>query len=370
MINDKIEKLADLLVNYSTRIQKGENVLIDYTGSEPIDLIKCIIQKVYAAGGNPFVKSWSDTIRREILLQANKEQLDLQAKHDLAFMKDMDAYIAVRASDNTMELSDVPSEKMSMFSIATSETLDYRVEHTKWVILRYPNNAMAQLAGMSKEAFEKFYFDVCTLDYAKMDKAMDALKKRMDNADKVHLVGPNTDLRFSIKGIGSVKCAGHMNIPDGEVYSAPVRDSINGHIAYNTPSLEMGFTYENIEFDIENGKIVKATANDTKRINEFLDTDEGARYFGEFAIGVNPYVLSPMKDILFDEKICGSFHLTPGRCYDDCSNGNKSAIHWDLVMIQRPEYGGGEIWFDDELIRKDGLFVVDDLKCLNPENLR
>ena len=223
---------------------------------------------------------------------------------------------------------------------------------------------------MSQAAFEDFFFDVCTMDYSKMDKAMDALVARMEKTDKVRLVGPGTDLTMSIKGMPAIKCSGNMNIPDGEVFTAPVRDSVNGVISYNTPSLEEGFTYENIRFEIKDGKIVKATANDNERINKFLDVDEGARYFGEFAIGVNPYVLSPMKETLFDEKICGSIHFTPGQSYEECPNGNNSANHWDLVLIQRPEYGGGEMYFDGELVRKDGLFVVDDLKCLNPENLK
>ena len=229
---------------------------------------------------------------------------------------------------------------------------------------------MAQLANTSLEAFEDFYFDVCTLDYSKMDHAMDALAALMERTDKVHIKGPGTDLTFSIKDIPAIKCAGECNIPDGEVYTAPVKDSMNGIISYNTPSEEQGFTYENIVFEIENGKIVKATSNDNDRINHLLDTDEGARYFGEFAIGVNPYILEPMKDTLFDEKICGSFHLTPGASYEDAPNGNKSAVHWDLVMIQRAEYGGGEIYFDDVLIRKDGIFTLPELACLNPENLK
>ncbi len=369
-MDSRIEKLADLLTGYSVRIQPGDNCLIEYTGSEPVELIKALVRKVYAAGGRPYVSSWNDSIKREILMRATEDQLRLAADNDLEFMKKMQAYIAVRASDNTAELSDVPTEKMNMYSVVTGPVLDYRVNCTKWVILRYPNNAMAQLANMSKEAFEDFYFDVCTMDYARMDRAMDALKARMDAADEVRIAGPGTDLSFSIKGMKAVKCSGNMNIPDGEVYTAPVRDSMNGTISYNTPSLEMGFTYENVRFTVEGGKIVKAEANDTKRINEFLDTDAGARYFGEFALGINPYILSPMKDILFDEKICGSFHLTPGRAYEDADNGNRSAVHWDLVMIQRPEYGGGEIWFDGELIRKDGLFVPEDLKCLNPEALK
>lgn len=228
---------------------------------------------------------------------------------------------------------------------------------------------MAQLAGTSLEAFEDFYYQVCTLDYSKMDKAMDNLVELMNKTDKVRITGPGTDLTFSIKNIPAVKCSGGCNIPDGEVYTAPVKDSMNGIISYNTPSEEQGFTYDNIVFEIKDGKIIKATSNDTDRINELLDTDEGARYFGEFSFGLNPYILDPMKDTLFDEKICGSFHLTPGMCYEDAPNGNNSAVHWDLVNIQRPEYGGGEIYFDDVLIRKDGRFVIPELECLNPENL-
>ena len=301
---------------------------------------------------------------------ADEEQIEFLNDYQLYQMKGMDAYIAVRAGENTSELSDVPSEKLNMYYKLTRPTLDYRVNKTKWVVLRYPNPSMAQLAGTSQEAFEDFYFNVCTLDYQKMSKAMDPLVDLMNRTDKVRLVGPGTDLTFSIKDIPAIKCDGLRNIPDGEVYTAPVRESMNGVISYNTFSEEQGFTYENIRFEVKNGKIVKATANDTKRINELLDTDEGSRYFGEFAIGVNPYVLHPMKDTLFDEKICGSFHLTPGMAYEDANNGNKSAVHWDLVMIQRAEYGGGEIWFDDVLIRKDGIFVIPELQGLNPENLK
>ena len=257
-----------------------------------------------------------------------------------------------------------------MYSKITGPVLDYRVNETKWVVLRYPTSSMAQLANSSLEAFEDFYFDVCTLDYGKMSRAMDSLVQVMENTDKVHIKGPGTDLTFSIKGLPAVKCGGERNIPDGEVYTAPVKESMNGIISYNTPSEEQGFTFENIVFEIKEGRIVKASSNDDKRINQLLDTDEGSRYFGEFALGVNPYILHPMKDTLFDEKISGSFHLTPGASYEDAFNGNKSAVHWDLVMIQRPEYGGGEIYFDDVLIRKDGLFILPQLQCLNPENLK
>ena len=229
---------------------------------------------------------------------------------------------------------------------------------------------MASQAGMSTDAFEEFYFNVCNLDYSKMDKAMDALKTRLDKADKVHIIAKDTDITFSIKGIGSKKCSGERNIPDGEIYTCPVKNSVNGVITYNTPSIEQGIKFENVSLTFKDGKIVKATGNYPEQLNAIFDTDEGARYVGEFSFGVNPYIVKPMGDILFDEKISGSIHFTPGCCYDDCYNGNISAVHWDLVQIQTPEYGGGEIYIDGELIRKDGRFVPADLLGLNPENLK
>ena len=362
--------MSELLVNYSCDIQPGDKVLISYEGECCKNLARQLIKDVYKAGGLPYSEIRDAAITREILLNCTEEQIMFKDKCDLDQMKGMQAYIAIRAGNNTAELADVPSEKLNLYSKLSRPTLDYRVNETKWVVLRYPNYSMAQLANTSLENFEDFYFDVCTLDYRKMSEAMTPLVDLMNRTDKVQIKGPGTDLTFSIKGIGAVKCDGLRNIPDGEVYTAPVRESMNGIISYNTPSEEQGFTYENIVFQVENGKIVKATANDTKKINDLLDVDEGARYFGEFAIGVNPYILHPMKDTLFDEKIAGSFHLTPGMCYEDAPNGNKSANHWDLVMIQRPEYGGGEIWFDDVLIRKDGIFVLPELEGLNPENLK
>lgn len=366
----RVKQLADVLVNYSCNVQKNEKVLINYEGECCKPLVKQLIKNIYARGGMPYVEMRDSSVTREILLGATEEQMDFLNEYQLMQMKGMDCYIAIRAGSNTSELSDVPSDKLNMYYRKTQPVLDYRVNETKWVVLRYPNESMAQLAGTSLESFEDFYFEVCTLDYAKMSKAMDSLVELMNRTDRVHIKGPGTDLTFSIKDIPAIKCAGEMNIPDGEVYTAPVRESMNGVISYNTPSEEQGFTYENIRFEIKDGKIINAAANDNERINQLLDTDEGARYFGEFAIGVNPYILNPMKDTLFDEKIAGSFHLTPGMAYEDAPNGNNSAVHWDLVMIQRPEYGGGEIYFDDVLIRKDGLFTLPELMCLNPENLK
>jgi aminopeptidase len=285
---------------------------------------------------------------------------------ELARMERMDAYIALRGSENIFEASDVPSDKVQLVSRLMKPVLDHRVGKTKWVVLRWPSSAMAQQAGMSTEAFEDFYFKVCTLDYSRMAPGMKALSDLMKKTDRVHIKGPGTDLRFSIKGIGAQPCGGLRNIPDGEVFSCPVRDSVEGHIQYNAPTVYLGASFDNIRLAFKKGKVVEASSSNTKRLNEILDSDSGARYIGEFALGFNPHILEPMRDILFDEKIAGSFHFTPGQAYEGVGNGNKSQVHWDMVCIQRPEYGGGEIWFDGKLIRKDGLFVPKALHQLNP----
>jgi aminopeptidase len=239
----------------------------------------------------------------------------------------------------------------------------------KWCILRFPTPAGAQAAGMSTEAFEDFCLDVSTLDYARMDRAMDPLVELMSGTDQVRIVSPGTDLTFSIKGIPVIKAAGKNNIPDGEVFTAPVRDSVNGSILYNTPSLEDGTTYERVRFTFKNGKIVESDSNEPEKLLKMLDTDEGSRYLGEFALGLNPRIDRPIKDTLYDEKIGGSLHLTPGRAYDEADNGNRSSVHWDLVLMQTPQWGGGELYFDGVLVRKDGRFVLPKLEGLNPENL-
>lgn len=370
MKDSRIEKLAKSIINYALEIKPGEKILIEVNGLE-IPLAQALVRYAYEAGGVPFLSVNNHTLLRELLKGMTVEQAQAMARWDLARMKEMDAYVGIRAGENAYELSDVPGDKMSIYQKEYLRAVtDQRVSHTKWVVMRYPNASLSQLANQSIEAFEDFYFDVCNLDYAKMSKAMDALVNLMERTDKVRITGPGTDLTFSIKGMSAIKCDGHLNIPDGEVYTAPLRESVNGRITYNTAALYQGFTYENIVLEFKDGKIIKATANDTERIEAIFNTDEGARYIGEFAIGVNPYILNPMKDTLFDEKIDGSFHFTPGNCYDDCNNGNKSAVHWDLVCIQRPEYGGGEMYFDDVLIRKDGRFVIPELECLNPENLK
>ena len=370
MIDSRLEKLAKILVNYSVKVKPGENVLVQDTGVEPA-FDRALVKAIHEAGGRAFVSLRDKTLDRALLRDAPPEQVELQARFERERMDEMDCFIGFNAWRNLSSWSDLSGGELDLYNknIWKKVHIESRLPGTRWVVLRFPTAAMAQMAAMSEEAFEDFFFDVCTMDYARMSKAMDPLVSYLAKTDKVRIVGPGTELSFSIKGLPPIKCDGSMNIPDGEVYTAPVKGSVNGVIQYNTPSEHEGFTYENIRFEFKDGKIVKATSNDNERLNRVLDTDEGARYVGEFAFGVNPYITRAMKETLFDEKISGSIHFTPGNSYDDCFNGNRSAVHWDLVLIQTPEFGGGEIWLDGRLVRKDGLFVVPELEGLNPKNL-
>lgn len=358
--------LAELLIDYSLGLKKGQKLYLEVIGTETLDLAREVVSVAASREVIPFWYFNDDSLVRRLLLEATEDQLKAYGAFHKPIMEASDAYIALRGSDNSFTLRDVPQERMEWYNKHFYKPVhfDVRVPLKNWVVLRYPNRAMSQLAETSHEAFADFYYRVCTLDYARFSKAMDPLKALMQKTDRVHIKGPGTDLRFSIKGMGVRKCDGHRNIPDGEVYTAPVKDSIEGEITYNTPSLYQGTTYERIHFVFEKGKIVKADAQgDRAKFDKIFDTDAGARYIGEFSLGLNPEINRPMRDTLFDEKIYGSLHLTPGNAYDEADNGNRSAIHWDLVLIQTPEYGGGEIYFDDKLIRKDGEFTVPALQA-------
>jgi len=364
MHDARFDNLAQLLVEYSIRLKRNEAVLIEAFDT-PDEMTIALIRAARKAGGIPFVQTQHTRVNRALALEASDRQLNLLASHELVRMKKMDAYIAVRGSNNITELSDVPPEKMKLLAKKMRPVQDRRVKKTKWVVLRWPTPSMAQLAGMSTEAFEDFYFEVCTLDYRKLQPGMKALKRLMEKTDRVEIKGPGTDLRFSIKGIPAVICGGDRNIPDGEVFSCPVKDSVEGQVTFNAPSIYQGIGFDAIRLEFKNGRIVDASSNETRKLNKILDSDPGARYIGEFSLGFNPRVLQPMRDILFDEKIAGSFHFTPGQAYEEADNGNRSQVHWDMVNIQRPEYGGGEIYFDGKLIRRDGEFLPKQLRSLN-----
>lgn len=372
MKDPRYSKLAGVLVNHSSRVQPGDKVLVE-AFDIPADFTVELIQAISEAGGLPLVNTYHQRVLRALFHHASEEQMKLIGQVERKRMEAVQCYIGVRGYPNICEMSDVPRAKMDLYERHwwTYVHQEIRVPKTRWVVLRWPLPSMAQSAGMSTEAFEDFFFRVCAeVDYARMHQAMQPLIDLMNRTDHVHIVGPGTDLQFSIKGIGTVGCWGQRNIPDGECFTAPVKESVNGVIQFNTETLYRGTVFSGIRLEFKQGRIVAAQAASTaltKKLNEILDSDAGARYIGEWSLGFNPHILHPMKDILFDEKIAGSFHLTPGQAYEEADNGNRSQIHWDMVCIQRPDYGGGEIHFDGKLIRKDGLFIPPELAGLNPQ---
>ncbi len=372
MNDPRFATLASTIVNHSCQLKPGENILIE-AFDIPIEMVIAVVDATIKAGGNPHVELRSTQVLRSLQAGMTESGIKAWAACDLHRMTQMQAYVALRGSNNASEMAGIGDSQVKVFGAHYQRPvhLEQRVKKTKWVVLRWPTPSMAQLAKSSTADFEDYFFRVCCVDYAAIDRAVQPLVARMLKADRVHIVGPGpTDLRFSIKNVGVVPCSGEMNIPDGECFSAPIRESVEGILQYNTATLYQGNIFSNIRFEFQKGRIVKATCDgDETKLNSILDTDDGARYIGEFSLGFNPAILTPMLDTLFDEKIAGSFHFTPGQCYDEAPNGNASQIHWDIVCIQRPEYGGGTVSFDGEIIRRDGLFVVDDLTGLNPDRL-
>lgn len=365
----RITELAGNLIHYSLELKAGQKLYVDMIGDDTRALGREIIRIATERGIVPFWNCFDDSFSKPFFSQANEQQHREFAAFHQAIMDRVDGYIGIRGASNPYDLGDLsPQQKNWQQSFYWQEVHSKTRLKKRWVVLRYPNATMAVLSKKSTHNFEDFYFKVCNLDYRKMSEAMDSLVSVMQKTDRVRIVSPGTDIEFSIKNIPVIKCDGKVNIPDGEVFTAPIKDSVNGKITYNTTSFYRGTLFKNISLEVKNGKIIKATDPERQaELEQIMNLDEGARYFGEFAIGLNPFILDPMNDTLFDEKIAGSIHLTPGSSYDDAFNGNKSAVHWDLVLIQRPEYGGGEIYFDGKLVRKDGKFVIPELKVLDSD---
>jgi aminopeptidase len=363
--------LARMLCNYSLDVQKGEHVGVNIYGVDGLELGQELVREITRRGGIPFFNCSGDEVHRVFFEQCAEEQIKSFGSLRLDIMKRLDAFVAVDAQRNPFELSRVDETHNKWRAQYLRKPMMPLLDEKKWVYVRYPNEAMAYAAMRPTAEFRDFYYRVCNVDYSRLSAAMQPLKTLMEKTDQVRIKGPGTDLTLSIKGFPAIPCDGHSNVPDGECFTTPVRDAVNGTIQYNTRTLYQAQLFTNIRFHVEQGRIVEAACagGDSAKLNEILDTDEGSRYFGEFALGLNPAIEEPILDILFDEKIYGSFHLTPGAAYEKCNNGNQSAVHWDIVCLQTPEHGGGEIYFDGVLIRKDGAFVVAELKGLNREAL-
>ena len=375
MHDPRLDQLAHVLMNHSTALKPGDFFQVNASfAARP--LVLAIMRQAQKMGVYPIL-NWQD----EEIMRLQYDLLDSDSPDTMRFLErrrewdlfrwqDLAANITIRATENDQELRGVPPERLQLNARINRPLSDVIINDRRWVLVDYPTHASAQKAGMSFEAYFDYTLDVSLIDYERLLQAEVCIAARLDRCDQVRILAPGTDIRFSKKGMPSVCCYGRRNVPDGEVYTAPVCDSVEGVITYNVPSVYFGQTFRQIRLEFKGGKVCQATCDgDASLLDKILHTDEGASSIGEFSFGVNPMIREPIGNTLFDEKICGSIHFTPGNAYAKADNGNRSAIHWDLIQIQRPEHGGGEVWMDGELIRKDGLFLPADLLPLNPENL-
>ncbi len=368
MYDPRVDRLAEILLFHSCQLDSGQKVLIEAFDLPDPALLIALVRKAAPRGVWPYVVCKHNAVLRTLFCHASEEAIGFCGQLERQWMEQMDAYIGIRGAANSSEFCDVPGQRMQWYQKHWWEKvhLQVRVPRTRWVVLRWPTPSMAQEAQMSTEAFEDFFFEVCTVDYEAMGRALEPLAQLMEKTDRVRITGPDTHLEFSIRGVPVRPCFGQRNIPDGEIFTAPVRESVQGRIRFNAATRYQGVVFEDICLEFEGGRVVRASCRtNQQRLEQILDSDPGARFVGEFALGCNNRIRRPMLDILFDEKIGGSLHLALGNAYEEADNGNRSQVHWDLVLLQRPEFGGGEVWFDDRLVRKDGRFVLPELEGLN-----
>ena len=366
MHDAQIQQLAKTLVYHSCQVKPRDIVVIEFSGMVASPLVRACVEEIAKAGGTPFCFFHADQMMRPFFTQASEEQYRDYSRVMRQIIESCHCYIGIRSSENPFELADMSMEAQRHHTIHLwkSVHLDVRLQK-RWVVLRYPNAYLSVQAEMPSDNFHALFFRVCNMDYVYLSKAIEPLRELMERTDHVRILGPDTQLEFSIKGMPIVPCIGKNNIPDGEIFTAPIRDSVQGVVSFNTPTIYQGIRFERIRLSFQDGKIVDASAAfNQSQLQRILDTDEGARYIGEFAIGLNPFIDRPILDPIFDEKIYGSFHLKPGNSYEAADNGNRSSVLWNLVSIQLPNWGGGEIYFDGILVCKDGSFVHPALKSL------
>lgn len=364
---NRLDDLGKILLDFSVTIKKGEKLVID-TCVEAKPLVQRIIKLATERGAFVHLILNDDDYNQDMIINntSQKKQHEKDVELLVEQFDSMDAYIVIRSSKNSFNSAGVDTKTMSQYSITQRPSLTKRLTK-KWVLLSWPTHGLAQQAEMNFDDYYEFCLNSMICDYEQMNHDLQPLKDLMIKTDKVKIVAPNTNLEFSIKNIDVEICGGKINIPDGEVYTAPVIDSVNGYITYNVPSSQRGKVWNDVKLTFKNGQIINAECSNqsNEELMDIFGSDEGASFIGEFSFGVNQNIKKPIGYTLYDEKIGGSFHFTPGNAYEHTDNTNRSALHWDLVCILNEEFGGGEIYFDDKLIQKDGKFVLDQLKALN-----
>lgn len=371
MMDQRLKQMAKTVINYSLNIQPGEKVLIDST-KNCSEMIKYMIKLIADRGAIPLVMLKETDIKRSLIINGCKEQFELMKTQEETILNKVDVYINMIDSDNCFDMSDIPSEKRALYQKYYFQPINFEiiVPKLRWITVDYPSISSAQQFGMSTDEYENYFFDAVNVDYEELGKKMQKLKELLDKGKHIQIESPNVNLSFNIDNLCSEVCSGKINLPDGEVFIAPTINSANGEIEFNVPSRYQGSSFEKIKLFFQDGRVVNySSQTNYEKLAEILESDEGNKYIGEFAIGTNPNINRPRSNILFDEKMLGSFHIALGNSHSLSDNGNKASIHWDMVNVLTENYGGGRIILDDEVIQENGIFVHHDLKELNSKVL-
>jgi aminopeptidase len=363
--NPRIRKFAEILLNHSTDVSESDNVYLLATSLESLPLFREVRRQIIRKGAFPHEhllydsQIGSDSMDYDWVEHASEEQLEHNSEAKLREMKQMDAYIRIGGQDNYQELSNISSDKVSS-AVKGGEKIKEERFDKDWATTRYPTTGLAQSAGMSKSELEELIFDAVTeTDWDEQKRKNQIIKEKFDEGSKVHIIGEKTDLTFDLAGRKGVNSHGKRNMPDGEVFYAPVKESLEGKVYFNYPGVSSGTWIHDIRLVFDEGKIVEFSASKNEdQLRSMIDTDEGSRFIGEFGIGTNEKLDTFIGETLLDEKMAGTVHLAIGRAYKmshpDEEKRNKSAVHWDLVKDLRPDFGGGKIVLDGEVVQEDG----------------
>lgn len=355
-MDTRYNQLADILVNYSTRVQRGEKVLIYMIEPEAMPLVQEVYKETVKAGGLPEVYFNSTYFERALLKYGSDEQIRWVPEVDRWSIEWADVWIGLRAIRNPHELHDISAERLAAHSAVVGQLSGLRVDSTRWVICRVPTEAFAQKAEMSLDEATDFFFNATVRDWANESKQWERWKDAFQQAKQVRITGRDTDLTFSTEGRLYKLAAGDKNIPDGEFFTAPVETSVEGKVYFEFPGLYLGRKIHGIRLEFREGRVVRATADDdVELLHKALDTDEGARFVGEFGVGVNYGIDRYVFETLFDEKMGGTIHLALGRAYKENGGVVESNLHWDIVKDLRRE---GAIWLDGRKVFERGKFLI------------
>lgn len=349
-------QLGDLLVNYSMAVKPGEKVMIAFVEVETYPLVHAIYRSCLQAGALPQVQFLSEELNRLVLVHGTPEQIGWVPEIEAYGMEWADVYFGLRGAHNLDVFWDIPAEKLSLLRQAMGKISTLRWQKTRWCLLRVPNAALAHQAGVDEETITDMFFNACFLDWPVVSQEWRRWADDLTKGDQIRIIGKGTELSFSTEGRTWDVAAGHSNMPDGEIATAPVESTIDGVIYFDFPGVLGGRLVHDIRLRWEQGKLVEATSSTNQDfLRSVLNTDAGASLIGEFAIGTNPEVNYFCKDILIDEKIGGTVHIALGRAYPKVGGTNQSAIHWDIIKDMRQE---GEIYLDDELVFRNGKVLL------------